>query len=267
MKTNQSIKNRYYDVLFYATAPLTKNKPFHLKPVEQIVLTKLIHYDSTNPKITYSNKVIAEHTFRTERQIESVIGSLKNSGYITTISHVISNGKNNIVKRRTININWDFIATILNEINLTQVIDESNSASFLADTTSQDVEPCDEETLPVVVSQTPVKSFIEELQEEESSTKIKQPTNYDFEKMMGEEINREIPEDDSDEIEITADIVHNHLGLTSTFQAESIVQAISLKLNGFKSNSVTASLDNPAVIEVFEMQPDDLINLLTKKAA
>lgn len=112
----ENIKNIYSDALFWATAPLSKKKPYHLTRVHESVLRKLIHYDKKNPKISFSSEWIAKHTFLDITQIEKSIPHLNGKGYIRC-TYLKSKGKNKeVVKRRIINIEWDFIEEILAEV-------------------------------------------------------------------------------------------------------------------------------------------------------
>ena len=113
---NENIKKNYSDALYWATSPLSKKKSYHLTRVHESVLRKLIHYDKKNPKIGFSSEWIAKHTFLDITQIEKSIPHLNKKGFIrcTTFS---TKGKNlDVVKKRIINIEWDFIEEILSEV-------------------------------------------------------------------------------------------------------------------------------------------------------
>jgi hypothetical protein len=126
---NQSIKKIFNDALYFASSTQANGRPYHLTPLEHLLLIKLIHYDSTNKKITYSNKLIAEHIYRTERHVEDLIAALIKKGYITTISFVVSSD-NAIKKRRTININWDLIQQISNSLPSRIIKDKENKPAL-----------------------------------------------------------------------------------------------------------------------------------------
>jgi len=105
----------YSDALYWATSPKTDGRDYHLTLREETVLRKLIHYSRSNEKITYSNKLIGEHTFLKVDTIKKVIPILVKLGYIRSI---VSTGKDsgNHFKRRTINIKWDRLEFVLSEI-------------------------------------------------------------------------------------------------------------------------------------------------------
>ena len=105
------------DVINYASSTKETKGKDSLSPSEEKVLRKLIQYGRKNSKITYSNQIIANHLFKpnSEQQIGRNIASLKNKGFITTIGIKISNGED-IITRRTININWKKFETIFDSL-------------------------------------------------------------------------------------------------------------------------------------------------------
>lgn len=113
---NIPIQKKYFDILAFSTSPINRKKTYFIGYPELLVLQKLIHYDSSNKNITYTNKEIGKHLFRKERDIENIITRLKKKGFICTESATIVNGHNSINKKRTINIIWDFFQSILDEI-------------------------------------------------------------------------------------------------------------------------------------------------------
>ncbi len=114
--TKLSIKNTYSDALYWATSPQTyKVKEYHIKRTEEAVLRKLIHYSRSNEKITYSNKIITEHTFIGVETLKKVIPSLHKKGFIS-IALIKIFDKGEPITRRTINIKWDFIQSVLDEV-------------------------------------------------------------------------------------------------------------------------------------------------------
>lgn len=114
MPTND-IKKIYNDALYWATSKQTKEKNYHLTRTQEAILRKLIHYSTTNPKITYSNKVISEHTFIDKEVIRKEIPKIVKKGFISSASITVTDGEE-IYKRRTIYIKWDFVQTVLNDI-------------------------------------------------------------------------------------------------------------------------------------------------------
>lgn len=116
MSKQNSIKNTYADALYWAMSPKSKDKPYHLTRTEESVFRKLTRYDKKNPKITYSNELIAEHTFLDITTIEKAIPSLNKKQWIKTINFQINDGSGKITSRRIININWEFVAQVLSEV-------------------------------------------------------------------------------------------------------------------------------------------------------
>lgn len=109
------IKKHYHDALYWATSPQSKGKNYHLTRLQESVLRKLIHYDSSNPKISYSSSTISEHIHLSESQLEKIIPQLTKIGYIKTITFKIHSSDEGYTSRRIINIDWDFIQRVLNE--------------------------------------------------------------------------------------------------------------------------------------------------------
>lgn len=119
----ENIKNIYSDALYWATSPLSKKKPYHLTRVHESVLRKLIHYDKKNPKIDFSSEWIAKHTFLDVTQIEKSVPLLNKKGFIKCIHFSIKGKGGELVKRRIINIEWEFIKEILSEVPKLQKIE------------------------------------------------------------------------------------------------------------------------------------------------
>jgi len=124
-KTKKAIKQTYSDALYWATSNQSKTNDYHLTRTEEAILRKLIHYSSRNEKITYSNKLISKHTFIDETQVEKAIPRLTKIGYLKTISFAISEG-GKVVKRRTININWEFLEKISKEVPQTDSLENED---------------------------------------------------------------------------------------------------------------------------------------------
>lgn len=110
------IKNIFSDALYWSMSPKSKDKKYHLSRVHETVLRKLIHYDRSNTKITYSNEWISKHVFLDISQIEKSIPHLEKKGFINCITFSKRNKKGELVKSRIININWDFIKEVLSEV-------------------------------------------------------------------------------------------------------------------------------------------------------
>lgn len=128
---SKEIKKHYHDALFWAISPQSKDKDYHLTRLEYSVLLKLIHYDSSNPRITFSNEVIGDHIYLSESQIHKIIPKLKNKGFINTITMRIDS-IDGFTSRRIININWEYIEKVLQDIPKNEedevVLDESNDS-------------------------------------------------------------------------------------------------------------------------------------------
>jgi hypothetical protein len=112
----KEIKTIYSDALYWSMSPLSKDKKYHLSRVHESVLRKLIHYDKKDKKITYSNEWISKHVFLDITQIEKSIPYLEKKGFINCIGFSTRNEKGEMIKRRIININWDFIEEVLSEV-------------------------------------------------------------------------------------------------------------------------------------------------------
>jgi len=120
-KTN--IKKQYSDALYWASSNKTKDFEYHIGRVIEAVLRKLIHYSKKNDKITYSNKIIAEHTFMGEETIRKAIQRLDKIGYLSNVSTRLSN-KGEFKTRRTMYIQWDFISDVLSQVPKPEVSKE-----------------------------------------------------------------------------------------------------------------------------------------------
>ncbi|SEB07339.1 hypothetical protein SAMN05443667_1225 [Flavobacterium gillisiae] len=109
------IQKKFNDALYWATSTLSKDKEYHITRTLDAVLRKLIHYSNTNEKITYSNSIIAEHTFMGEETIKKAIPELRKKNYVSIANtRIFDEGK--VTTRRTINIKWDKIESILGEV-------------------------------------------------------------------------------------------------------------------------------------------------------
>lgn len=112
----QSIKNTYYDALYFASADFNKKKSFYLSPSDFKVIIKLIHYGDTYADITFQNKDIAKHTFLAESTVKDICESLRRKNYITSQRDIFNN-RLGYASKRTIIINWDMIQSIDDMIN------------------------------------------------------------------------------------------------------------------------------------------------------
>ncbi|WP_426095161.1 hypothetical protein [Flavobacterium sp. DSR2-3-3] len=117
-------KTSYSDVLYWSMSPMSKDKKYHITRVHESVLRKLIHYDKSNIKITYSNKWISKHTFLDITQIEKSIPHLEKKDYINCITFSKKNKNGELIKRRIININWNFIQEVLSEVPKMEFIEK-----------------------------------------------------------------------------------------------------------------------------------------------
>src|SRR5690554_4926655 len=116
------IKEIYSDALYWATSPKSKMKPYHLTRLEESILRKLIHYEKSNEKknnkskISFSNDLIAHHTFLSISQIKKCIPQLEKLGYIKCSTNTFRNDSYEIRSRRYMSINWDLIQLIYNDV-------------------------------------------------------------------------------------------------------------------------------------------------------
>lgn len=125
----KEIKTIYSDALYWSMSPLSKDKKYHLSRVHESVLRKLIHYDKKDKKITYSNEWISKHVFLNINQIEKSIPHLEKKGFIKCITFSIRNEKGEMIKRRIININWDFIEEVLSEVPELKFIEKESDVA------------------------------------------------------------------------------------------------------------------------------------------
>lgn len=120
----KGIKTIYSDALFWAMSPMSKDEKYHISRVHESVLRKLIHYDKRDMKITYSSELIANHTFLNVSQIEKTIPYLEKKRFIKCIHFTSKNENGDKLKRRIINVNWDFIQEILSEVPKLELIEK-----------------------------------------------------------------------------------------------------------------------------------------------
>ncbi len=124
----QEIKKIYSDALYWSMSPMSRDKRYHLTRLNESILRKLIHYDKKNKKITYSNEWISKHVFLDITQIEKAIPHLEKKGFINCITYSKKNKNGELIKRRIININWDFIKEVLSEVPELKFIEKETDA-------------------------------------------------------------------------------------------------------------------------------------------
>jgi hypothetical protein len=107
-------------------SPMSKDRKYHLTRLNESILRKLIHYDKSNIKITYSNECISKHVFLDISQLEKSIPHLEKKGFINCITYSKKNENGELIKRRIININWDFIQHVLSEVPELKFIEKEN---------------------------------------------------------------------------------------------------------------------------------------------
>ena len=115
-KAEQTIQTTYSDALYWSMSPMSKDKKYHLTRLNESILRKLIHYDKKDKRITYSNEWISKHVFLDITQIEKAIPLIEKKRFIKCITFSTRNEKGMMIKRRIININWDFIKEVLSEV-------------------------------------------------------------------------------------------------------------------------------------------------------
>jgi hypothetical protein len=125
-QTEKTIQTTYSDALYWSISPMSKDKKYHLTRLNESILRKLIHYDKKNKRITYSNEWISKHVFLDITQIEKSIPLLEKKGFINCITFTTKNEKGELIKRRIININWDFIQHVLSEVPELKFIEKEN---------------------------------------------------------------------------------------------------------------------------------------------
>lgn len=125
----KEIKKIYSDALYWSMSPMSRDKKYHLTRLNESILRKLIHYDKKNIKITYSNEWISKHVFLDITQIEKAIPHLEKKGFINCITFSKKNKNGEMIKRRIININWDFIQEVLSEVPEVKFIEKETHAA------------------------------------------------------------------------------------------------------------------------------------------
>ena len=120
--------NHYSDALYWAMSPMSKDRDYHITRLQESILRKLLHYSKSNEKISYSNAIIAEHTFLKEETLRKEIPNLAKKGIISTASINISDDGEH-KKRRTIFIKRDKLDFILSEVPKKKKQKEEESSS------------------------------------------------------------------------------------------------------------------------------------------
>jgi hypothetical protein len=113
---NEIIKN-YLDIIEWVRSPFNENKDYSLTPVESIVFQRLLKYSRVNEIIIHSNLVISEHMFRSKRQIEKIIPSLKKKELILCEEDKPKFKDGNFTRKRRIKINWSKLNEIKDEMD------------------------------------------------------------------------------------------------------------------------------------------------------
>lgn len=124
----KTIQTTYSDALYWSMSPMSRDKNYHLTRLNESILRKLIHYDKKNKKITFSNQWISKHVFLDITQIEKAIPHLEKKGFINCITYSKKNKDSKMIKRRIININWDFIKEVLSEVPKLEFIEKETDA-------------------------------------------------------------------------------------------------------------------------------------------
>ena len=124
----KTIKTTYSDALYWSMSPMSKDRKYHLTRLNESILRKLIHYDKKNKKITFSNQWISKHVFLDITQIEKAIPHLEKKGFINCITYSKKNENGELIKRRIININWDFIQHVLSDVPELKFIEKETDA-------------------------------------------------------------------------------------------------------------------------------------------
>ena len=125
----KTIKTTYSDALYWSMSPMSKDRKYHLTRLNESILRKLIHYDNSNIKITYSNEWISKHVFLDITQIEKAIPHLEKKEFINCITYSKKNKNGELIKRRIININWNFIQEVLSEVPELKFIEKENDGT------------------------------------------------------------------------------------------------------------------------------------------
>ena len=137
------IKN-YLDLLEWVRSPLNKKKDYSITLFQSILLQRLIKYSRVNENITYSNRIISEHMFRSKKHIENNLPLLSKKGLIITTINRSRDEYGNFISKRTIRINWEKLQEIKTEMDeyINQELVDDNSKDLTQENTQQE-EPSD----------------------------------------------------------------------------------------------------------------------------
>jgi len=110
------IKN-YLDLIEWIRSPRNKKKEYSITLFQSTILQRLIKYSIQNQKITYSNQIISEHMFRSQKQIENNLPILTKKNLIKTKVYRPKDEQGNYISKRTITINWERLLEIKKEMD------------------------------------------------------------------------------------------------------------------------------------------------------
>ena len=110
------IKN-YLDLIEWIRSPRNKKKEYSITLFQSTILQRLIKYSIQNQKITYSNQIISEHMFRSQKQIENNLPILTKKNLINSKVSRSKDEQGNYISKRTITINWERLLEIKKEMD------------------------------------------------------------------------------------------------------------------------------------------------------
>lgn len=168
--TKLTIKNTYHDAIFFATATINEKQPFHLMPSEVRLLNKLIHYSKDQENITWSSENISKHIFTSISAIDKIIQRLKEKGYI----NVSTTQKFQMVKSRTIFINWDYLEEISKMVDEYNVLQEKEQPKPIE---QEQLNPIDEIANKTVINSTSISPDLKAQMKEKFDNEFKHNKN------------------------------------------------------------------------------------------
>lgn len=295
MKKQQTtkIKTIYSDALFWSMSPMSKGYKYHLSRVHESVLRKLIHYDNSNIKITYSNEWISKHTFLDVTQIEKSIPHLEKKGFINCITFSTRNKNGELIKRRIINVNWDFIKEVLSEVPKLEFIEkQTDDAEEIPNESDDEIQSPQEDDNKneaiKIEAETPstnvdfnVHEYLTKRKVEFAKNEYKEKFNYDkFLSASKETLDKFFYQNDNvwyfknmnDDKEVLCENIHGvnlrYIGVGSRLNLFTIdkndkeTDSFQLNLNDFdnylESNNIhfgDVTLDNYETLRQFEKKP------------
>jgi hypothetical protein len=107
----------YLDLVEWVRSPMNSKKEYSITLFQSLIFHRLLKYSRQNEKITYSNRIISEHMFRGQSQIENNLPVLTKKGLIKTKVTRKKDEHNNVISKRTITINWEKLIEIKNEMD------------------------------------------------------------------------------------------------------------------------------------------------------